>query len=95
MEIDREVYELQKQYAILSDFTRLKILKVLLYEESTLEEISSITQLSHFIVSHQIRYLIESKIILPTEIKENTKYRIKDEYIVRRLKQDLKHLGRK
>lgn len=89
---DNEVYEISELFKVFSDFTRVKILYILVKEELCVCDIAYLLEMSHSSVSHQLRVLRQAKLVINRKEGKTVFYKIKDNHVKNLIDTALSHI---
>ena len=87
------LFGLSEFYKIFGDPTRLRILDLLLNKPLCVNEISEKIDVSQSAVSHQLKILRLSNLVITDKIGKNVYYKISDDHIKVILKYGLEHIS--
>lgn len=85
--------ELADFYKVFGDFSRIRILFVLLDNELYVNEISDLLKMSQSAVSHQLRILRQNRLVKVRKDGKTSLYSLGDDHVYRILTQGLEHLS--
>ena len=84
--------ELSEFYKVFADITRLKILKILLKKERTVNEIADKLNISQSAISHQLRLLRNLNLVKTKKLGQNVLYSISDDHVKVILEYGIEHI---
>ena len=87
--------ELSEFYKVFADITRLKILKILLKKERTVNEIADKLNISQSAISHQLRLLRNLNLVKTKKLGQNVLYSISDDHVKVILEYGIEHIKEK
>ncbi|MFC1592373.1 ArsR/SmtB family transcription factor [Thermodesulfobacteriota bacterium] len=88
----QEQADLAETFKVLGDYTRVRILQALAYEELCVCDLAALLELSHSAVSHQLRLLRTAKLVKPRKDGKMVFYRLDDAHVQSLLAQGLEHV---
>ena len=90
---EENIFEVSNLYKVFGDETRLKILNSLLYSELCVCDISSILEMSHSSISHQLKILRDMKLVKTKKIGKSVFYSLMDDHIFEIIKIGVEHVN--
>lgn len=87
--------QLSAFYKIFADSTRLQILNILLEKERCVNEIAELLAISQSAISHQLKTLRDSTLVVSSKKGQSVYYRITDDHIRIILEYGCEHLKEK
>ncbi len=89
------IFEVSNLYKVFSDETRLKILNALLLSELCVYDISSLLEMSHSSISHQLKILRDMRLVKTKKKGKSVYYSLKDDHIQKIIKIGVEHVCEK
>ena len=89
---DNELYDLAELFKILGDFTRIRILHVLLEKEVCVAEIAEALQMTQSAISHQLRILKTARLVKARREGKSVLYSLADEHVRTIMAQGEEHI---
>lgn len=89
---EEEMYDLAELFKIFGDSTRIKILCVLLESEMCVCDIALLLGMSQSAISHQLRYLKQSKLVKYRRKGKAIIYSLADDHVRTIINQGLDHI---
>ncbi|MBU0683416.1 MAG: metalloregulator ArsR/SmtB family transcription factor [Candidatus Omnitrophota bacterium] len=86
------IEKLSRTFSVLGDATRIRIIFVLLREELCVAELSSLLQISHSAISHQLRALKDLDLVKSRKEGKKVYYSLSDRHIENLFNEGLKHV---
>lgn len=93
MILDNETYELSEFFKNFSDYTRLKIIRILFHGPLKVKEIAKLAETTQTAVSYQLRILRISRLVKCIKQGRNVIYELDDEHIYNIISIASDHLG--
>ena len=93
MPADEEIYFLSEFYKVFGDATRIKILYVLLNQESCVNDIAKELNMTPSSISHQLRILKQNRLVKFRRDGKTVYYSLADHHVETILSQGLEHIG--
>ena len=92
MPADEEIYFLSEFYKVFGDATRIKILYVLLNQESCVNDIAKELNMTPSSISHQLRILKQNRLVKSRRDVKTVHYSLADHHLETILSQGLEHI---
>ena len=92
MPADEEIYFLSELYKVFGDSTRIKILYVLLNQESCVNDIAKELNMTPSSISHQLRILKQNRLVKFRRDGKTVYYSLADHHVETILSQGLEHI---
>lgn len=92
MPADEEIYFLSEFYKVFGDATRIKILYVLLNQESCVNDIAKELNMTPSSISHQLRILKQNRLVKFRRDGKTVYYSLADHHVETILSQGLEHI---
>lgn len=90
---DKALLRLSEIFKTLGDPTRLRIINTLLSGEMCVCDLSSVLEMDHSAVSHQLRLLKDRRIVKLRKSGKIAYYSLDDEHVVALFNEGLKHIN--
>ncbi len=90
---EKTIFEVSNLYKVFGDETRLKILNSLLYSELCVCDISTILEMSHSSISHQLKILRDMKLVKTRKVGKSVFYSLMDDHIFEIIKIGVEHVN--
>jgi len=90
---DEKLIDMADFFKIFGDYTRLKIINVLLHNKMCVSDIASTLAVSHSSVSHQLRVLKEFKVVKYTKQGKIVYYELDDNHIKKIFAEGCEHVN--
>lgn len=89
---EEELYDLAELFKVFGDSTRIKILYVLLRNDSSVGDIARALSMTQSSISHQLRVLKQSRLVKFRREGKNIVYSLADDHVYTILNQGLSHV---
>ena len=89
---ENDLFELSNLFKVISDPTRIRILLVLEKQELCVCDISVILNMTQSAISHQLKILRLSRLVLNRKAGKTVFYRLADEHVQKLFRQALDHI---
>ncbi len=89
---DSILYELAETFRVLGDQTRVRILMVLIKSEMCVGDIAQELNLTDSAVSHQLRILRNSRLVVFRKEGKNAVYSVSDEHVATIFREGIEHV---
>ena len=90
---DDKIINLSELFKIFGDFTRIKIINVLLDEELCVKDIANKTETSQSAISHQLRILKSAKLVKYKKIGNSIYYSLDDDHVKKIFEMGCEHIN--
>lgn len=88
----RELEEISDIYRAMGDYTRTRLLWVLMQEEKCVSDLACIMEVSESAISHQLRVLRSARLVRARKAGKNTFYSLNDEHVRWIMEKTMEHI---
>ena len=89
---EEELYDLAELFKVFGDYTRIKILYVLVESDMSVGDIAQALNMTQSSISHQLRVLKQSRLVRFRREGKNIVYSLADDHVHTIMSQGLEHL---
>lgn len=90
---ENTLYDVAELFKNFSDSTRIRILYCLFEKERSVTEISELLQMNQSAISHQLRFLKNSKLVKNRRSGKTIYYSLDDEHVYNIILQGIEHVS--